>query len=56
MAPNTAQFNINPANIRLAFFQSKCSSNIVASGANKNVPKPEPHTAIPVASERFVSK
>lgn len=52
----TAQFRISPASIRLAPFQSKCSSKNVASGANANVPKPEPQTAIPVASDRFVSK
>lgn len=40
-APKIAQFKINPAKMRLAFFQSKCSSNKFASGANVNVPKPK---------------
>lgn len=55
-APNIPQFNISPANIRFEFFQSKCSNRRLANGANVNVPKPEPQTAMPVANERFVSK
>lgn len=55
-APNIAQFKMRPAKIKLEFFQSKCSNKKLANGANVNVPKPEPHTAIPVANERFVSK
>jgi hypothetical protein len=42
--------------MRLAPRQSKFSSSIVARGANANVPNPDPQTAIPVASDRFVSK
>lgn len=39
-APKIAQFKIKPAKIKLAFFQSKFSSNQLANGANANVPKP----------------
>lgn len=52
----TAQFRMSPAKMRFAPFQLYVSSNIVASGAKANVPKPEPQTAIPVASDLFVSK
>lgn len=52
----TAQFKIRPARIKFAPFQLYDSSNIVARGANANVPNPEPHTAMPVAKDLLVSK
>lgn len=52
----TAQLRMSPARIMLAPFQPNCSSRVLARGANTKVPKPEPQTASPVASDRFVSK
>jgi len=52
----TAHDRIIPASIKFETFQSKFWRSIVASGAKANVPKPEPHTAIPVANDLFVSK
>ena len=52
----TAQLRIRPARIRFAPRQSKFSSSIVARGAKAKVPNPEPHTAMPVARDRLVSK
>lgn len=47
---------MRPARIKFAPFQLYASNNIVARGANANVPNPEPHTAIPVANDLLVSK
>lgn len=52
----TAQLRISPARIRFAPRQPKFSSSMVARGAKAKVPKPEPHTAMPVARDRLVSK
>lgn len=52
----TPHEKIIPASIKFDCLQSKCSRSRLAKGAKANVPNPEPHTAIPVASDRFVSK
>jgi len=52
----TTHDRITTARIKLDCCQVKCFRSIVARGEKANVPKPEPQTAIPVASDLLVSK
>uniref|UniRef100_A0A1B0ALY6 Uncharacterized protein n=1 Tax=Glossina palpalis gambiensis TaxID=67801 RepID=A0A1B0ALY6_9MUSC len=55
MAPNIIQFRTIPPIINNAPLQPKLPIKCSVKGAKTNVPKPEPHTAIPVAKERRAS-
>lgn len=55
IAPNIMQFNTIPAIINIAPRHVYDVTNSSVNGANINVPKPEPHTAIPVANDRYFS-
>uniref|UniRef100_A0A1A9ZB78 Uncharacterized protein n=1 Tax=Glossina pallidipes TaxID=7398 RepID=A0A1A9ZB78_GLOPL len=55
MAPNIMQFRTIPPIINNAPLQPKLPIKCSVKGAKTNVPKPDPHTAIPVAKERRAS-
>lgn len=50
------QFKIIPASIKTAPFHVYSSTSSFETGAKINVPMPDPHTAIPVAKDLFLSK
>ena len=55
-APKTIPFRMRPPRRTSVQRQLKASSRNSVIGARRNMPTPEPHTAIPVASARFSSK
>lgn len=54
--PNMQQFNTIPDSTNNVWRQPNSLMKNATSGANTNVPKPEPATAIPMAMDRFFSK
>src|SRR6218665_297719 len=55
-APHRIQLSRSPVSIRTVPFQAYSSSSRLVRGAKRNVPKPEPQTARPVARDRLFSK